>query len=407
MKTRLPGPKTLQRMLRTLTEALARELARPSPSAPLWTDIEWRLAHAVCAMHGVSPLLARCLPWSGPGGWRQFLEEQRLHTKNRHARITQFLREIDQRMGEAGVAAVALKGVALHALGVYRAGDRPMADIDLLVRPADTQRSARALESMGLRECYRTWKERVFTPVDGHPPGALGEHSNNNIKLELHERIGERLPWQIVDISEHIFPRDSRPGLNAYPSTASLMMHLLLHAAGSMAMQGLRLMHVHDLAQLSLRMTHRDWDELLAYRPCAQPLWWALPPLKLTARYYSSQVPPRVLEALAEQCPYLLARVAGRKTLSDVSYSYPWVDALPGIEWSQSLREVLQYAHSRVRPTATQIALREQFAHTQGGGLQSPWHRLSQRKRMVRWITSNPTRPLTMHAVAAALAPPP
>ena len=124
-----------------------------------------------------------------------------------------------------------------------------MADIDLLVKPADAARMARLLESLGFLQAYASWKERVFIPTVGRPVGGLGEHSNNDIKIELHEKICERLPWRITDVTDCIFPTQARPGVNAYPSTASLMIHLLLHAAGVMAFQGLRLLHLHDLAQ--------------------------------------------------------------------------------------------------------------------------------------------------------------
>jgi hypothetical protein len=37
------------------------------------------------------------------------------------------LRRLDECTREAGIAAAALKGVALHAFGVYQAGDRRLA----------------------------------------------------------------------------------------------------------------------------------------------------------------------------------------------------------------------------------------------------------------------------------------
>jgi hypothetical protein len=219
----IPQPVALDRTLRKITEGLAQELACPTQVAPDWSEFEWIVARAVAAMHGVSPLLSRALRWQGPAGWTGFLEEQRAHTAKRHGRIDDLLLCLDQRTREAGVAAVALKGVALHAFGVYQAGDRPMADVDLLVRPADAHRTAKMLESLGYAESCKTWKESVFTRVDEQEPAALGEHSNNGVKIELHERICERLPLRITDVSEHIFPPQPQPGLNAYPSKASLM----------------------------------------------------------------------------------------------------------------------------------------------------------------------------------------
>jgi hypothetical protein len=401
-----PSPTMLSATLRKITETLAGELARPTEHSPDWTDFEWVMARAVAVLHGVSPLLSRTLRWQGPPDWAAFLEEQRAHTALRHVRIRELLRRIDLRAREEGVAAVALKGAALHAIGLYAAGERPMADIDLLVRPADAERTARMLESLGFYECGKSWKERVFTPIDGHAPNDLGEHSDNDIKIELHERICERLPWHITDVTDHVFPSQAYPGLNAYPSRASLMIHLLLHAAGSMAFQSLRLLQLHDLAALSSLMTESDWDEVLAHSSSGQRLWWALPPLRLTSRYYSSRVPARVLSALDDVCPFLLERISRNKSLYDVSYSYPRVDALPGVEWSQSFHELLGFVASRVRPSAEHVALREQMAKTQAWAVQSQWAHLSQGRRVVRWITSRPTRATTMHAVRAALGQP-
>jgi hypothetical protein len=398
-----PPPTAFQGTLRKITETLAGELACPTQRPPDWSDFEWKIARAVAAMHGVSPLLSKTLLWQGPAGWMTFLEEQRIHTATRHRRIAELLQRIDERGRAAGIAAVALKGAALHAIGLYTIGDRPMADIDLLARPADAERMARLLESLGFYQTDASWKERVFTPIANRAVAGLGEHSNNYVKIELHERICERLPWRITDVTDCMFPMQAQPGLNAYPSTASLMIHLLLHAAGSMAFQSLRLLQLHDLAQLSSRMTEADWDQVLAQRKRGGRLWWAYPPLNLAARYFSSRIPQRVLAALAEDCPYLLDLVSKRRTLYEVSYSYPCVDAFPGVEWAQSLRELFEYALNRVRPSAEHIALRGHSAKSDAWASQSQWAHLSQGRRIVRWMTSRPPRAVTMHAVNAAL----
>jgi len=400
----MPQPVALEGILRKITEGLAKELACPTQAIPDWSEFEWIVARAVAAMHGISPLLSRALRWHGPPDWTGFLEEQRSHTAKRHVRIDDLLLRLDQRARETGIAAVALKGVALHAFGVYQAGDRPMADVDLLVRPADVPRTAKMLASLGYTESFQTWKECVFTRVDEQEPAALGEHSNNGIKIELHERICEKLPLRITDVSEHVFPRQPQPGLNAYPSKASLMTHLLLHAAGAMAFQSLRLLHLHDLARLSSHMTQEDWEAVLEAGKRGERPWWAFPPLNLTSRYFPSKIPVVVLTALADDCPYLLKRSARHRTLCDVSYSHLWVDAFPGMEWSQSLREVLEYVANRVRPSAKHIEFRAHTAESEAWANRGQWSRLSQGRRILQWITSRPTRPVTMHAVRAAFA---
>jgi len=400
----VPSPAELHPALCKITERLARELASPSRTAPDWSCYEWAIARAVAAMHGISPLLSRRLLWQGPDAWTMFLRDQRTHTAARYSRLQSLLLSIDQKAREAGVAATPLKGAVLHELGLYEAGDRPMADIDLLVRPADAERTAALLTSLGFRQSAENWKERVFTPLDDSATAELGEHAANGLKVELHERICEKLPWRLTDASEFIFPRQPRPGLNGYPSTASLMRHLLLHAAGSMAFQGLRILQLHDIALLAARMDESDWKEIIAPRSRGERMWWAFPPLQLMTRYYESRVPARVLGSLRDDCAYLLRAVATRKSLIDVSYSYPWIKAFPGIEWSQTIPELLAYAASRVLPEARHIAHRERLAKTEAWAKQSQWSRMSQGRRILSWMTSRQTRPVTMHAVRAALA---
>src|SRR5579859_1764543 len=224
----------LQRALTQTTEVLARELGRPGAQAPQWSETEWAVARAVAAIHGVSPLLAGTLRWRGPPSWSRFLELQTVHTAQRFLRIQRLLQLIDARAREADIPAVALKGAALHALGIYAAGERPMADIDLLVRPEQSAAFARLLASVGYTETHRTWKHRVFRGADDADPAALGEHADNSIKIELHCRIAEVLPRRAVDLTRIVFPETPRPGLNGYRSKAALLLHLLLHNAGAL-----------------------------------------------------------------------------------------------------------------------------------------------------------------------------
>ncbi|HEX3912602.1 MAG TPA: nucleotidyltransferase family protein [Steroidobacteraceae bacterium] len=400
-RTAVPSAAKLHPTLCKVTERLARELASPTQAAPEWSEYEWTIARAVAAMHGISPLLSRTLRWQGPSAWTTFLDEQRTHTRARHGRIQALLISIDRKTREAGVAATALKGAALHQLGLYQAGDRPMADVDLLVRPADVVRTAALLTSLGFRQSGETWKERIFTPIDDSAAAEFGEHAANGLKIELHERICEKLPWYLTDVSQFIFPSRPTAGLNEYPSNASLMHHLLLHAAGSMAFQGLRILQLHDIALLAGRMSAADWQEMTTSSSARNRKWWAYPPLALISRYYPAKIPQRVLAALKHDCRFVLRAVGAKKSLVDVSYSYLWVRAFPGLEWSQSVGEMLRFAVSRVRPNAMHLDQRKRDAASQKWAKQDDWSRLSQGRRMLRWLTSRQTRPVTMHAIAA------
>jgi hypothetical protein len=400
----LPPPKELHATLRKITETLAAELARPTDTAPDWSDFEWLLARGVAGIHGVSSLLGSTLKWDGPPGWKPFLVAQRAHVAARHRRIEDLLDQLDARSRDEKVPLIALKGAALHAMGLYRAGERPMADIDLLVQPQEAKRAEQVLESLGFSESFANWKHKVFVPAVREVHAGVGEHAKNYLKIELHQRVAEILPLRITDVTGSILPPRPHPGLNAYPSKAALMTHLLIHAASAMAYRSLRLLHLHDIGLVSSRMSGPDWDELLEHGRNGGGPWWALPPLQLTARYYPTAVPKDGLAALADHCQWTLRRATRHQSLSDVSLSYPWIEAFPGIGWCRSLAEVIELIVSRIRPGDEMLRLRKVMVETQVSATQTDWGRLSQGQRMLRWVVSRQTRADTLHAVRSALS---
>jgi len=399
----LPLHEPLQRILRTITERLAGDLAKSSLVAPDWSSVEWRVARAVAAIHCVSPLLAGSLRWDGPAQWRDFLAGQKAHVAARYRRIQDLLDQIDTRCREEGIAIVGLKGAALHCMGFYHAGERPMADLDLLVKAGDIARTGQVLNSLGFSESFTTWKHGVFVPKICKVHAGIGEHRENYLKIELHPRIAEKLPLRITDITDTVYPRTPHPGLNGYPSNAALMLHLLIHAAGHMAHRELRLLHLNDIALVASRMAGSDWDELVKQVENIDG-WWALPPMQLTARYYPDAVPLDVLAALSKHCPRTLRHFARHRCISDVSMSYPWIGAFPGIAWSRSCAETVEYIGGRIWPSKETRRLRDILVESEVAASETRWGRLSQRQRMLRWLTSRPLRAETLHAVRVALA---
>jgi hypothetical protein len=410
--TALPPLPRVELALRQATERFAAELLQAGCEPPRWSDFEWRMARAAAALHGVGPLLAGILRWHGPGAWEEFIGQQRRHTALRQQRIAALLARIDQQARCAGIAVLPLKGAALHRLGVYSGGERPMADVDLLVTECDSERMRPLLQSLGYLDTSVNWKHRVFEPTEHaiavvrNSPGSFGEHADRPLKIELHTAIAERLPLNAVDISDLVFPSAPHPGLNCYPSTAALFTHLLLHAAGSMILRALRLLQLHDLALLSRHMRADDWQRLLGQRRRAGELWWALPPLELTAQYYPWAVPPDVLATLRSDCPRRVRALARRQTVSDVSFSTLRIEAFPGIAWSTSMAEKLRYAVSRVIPSRELLEGRAAVNTQQDWAAQNSWAHLSHARRMLNWTFRHPPRPQPMHSVRRALDDP-
>ena len=399
----LPPLKIVKAGLRRTTETLAMELAsaRPGNTTPTWSDLEWRMAAAAVAAHGIAPLLSRTSAWQNPA-WRQFLASQREHVEHRHQRIAALLQQIDTGARAARLPVVPLKGAALHALGFYAPGDRPMADIDLLVRESDVEATTALLLQLGYSLSYVQWKHRVFKPSDGQHVAGLGEHRDTPINIELHTRIQERLPISTIDITDRIYPREPRPGLNPYPSNSALMSHLLLHAAGNICGRSLRLIHLNDISLLATRMLASDWNSLWDTQTAETP-WWALPPLRLVARYYNHAVPETVLAQIERVCPALLRTVSRRQTVTRVSCSELWLHALAGIEWSRSLRDVAGYVSHRIRPSQEAVQERADMIRTQVWLQGQSWVRLKHGKRVLTWLTQPVPRMDTLYVVRAAM----
>ena len=108
--------------------------------------------------------------------------------------------------------------------------------------------------------------------------------------------------------------------------------------------------------------------------------------MQLAARYFSC-IPVRVLDEAELCCPRALARAYKTRTLSDVSYTHPWIYAFPGMDWAGSAGAKLRYALHRIRPDPEEMATRAALLQSEPRNAQSEWARLSQFQRILRWLT--------------------
>ncbi|WP_082061842.1 nucleotidyltransferase family protein [Xanthomonas sp. GPE 39] len=401
LEATLPGLKRIGRGLRLSTETLARELAQPGTASPTWDPLQWQLAAAAAVAHGVAPLLSQRSQWPRCD-WQEFLTAQRDHVAARYQRIAALLERIDALAQTAGIAIVPLKGAALHAQGLYRPGDRPMADIDLLVREQDAQRTATLLSALGyVAECA-LWKHQTFRPAQVQATHQLGEHRDTPINIELHVRIQERLPLETVEISSRIFPGNEAAGLHPYPSNGALMSHLLLHAAGGICNRSLRLMHLHDIALLATRMRASDWEMLCNAHDDAGA-WWAWPPISLMLRYYRAAIPATVLVQLRAQCPPLLRLQTTLLDLTAASCSHLWLPTLPGIAWSRSCGAALRYLRQRLQPSLESQQERAEMIRTQLWLQGQTWVHLPHVHRVLQRLLRPVPRMDTLYVVRNAL----
>jgi hypothetical protein len=392
----LPRFGVIQAALRNTTERLALELHSPSADAPDWNDFEWQVARAVATMHGISALLANRLRWRGPATWREFLDVQNARSVERDALIGALISRLDGALRAEGTAAVGLKGTALRRFGLYQPGERPQADVDLLVDAAAFPAVEAATRRLDYIHTFTSRRHAVYEPRQKQTPFPYGEHSAHPLKIEVHSAIGEPLPFRRVDITERVAARVPSAGLVEYPDTAALMAHLLLHLAGNMRAHALRLVQLVDIARLAPRLTPDEWSSIGA--------WWAYPPLLLTSRCFPGSVPLEVLDAGERLCSAPLRRAARRWQLVDVSWSNLRVHALPGIWWARTPSDAARFALSRIWPSRQaieELALAVRALPQLGSG--TPWYTLSQPRRILRWLTSRPPRVQTLTCVRGAI----
>lgn len=399
----LPPFRVVEAALRTTTERLVREVAQPQDGPPDWSEFEWAVARAVCAMQGISGLLAKRLRWQGPKSFSDFLDDQQTHMRVCHAHIGQLLGKLDTAFFNAGIAYLPLKGSAIRAIGLYEPGERPQGDIDLLLDAPDLPACAGLLEKLGYHWLFSARRHEVYAPATQTQSHHFGEHSDNALKIELHTKVAEALPVEQVDITSSLFPVHRLPGGNRYASLAALTRHTGLHAAGNMRAHALRFIQIYEVAQLARRMTDADWCELLGADLQRSMAWWLFPPLALAARYLPGSVPAQRLAELRAVCPRRLRAHYEKVSLYEVSWSNLRIAALPGMEWSRTLAQTLQLARSRLYPSRL---ARDELAF--GGAVQPQfqqvrWYGAPHAERIVRWLLARPPRVQTITAVRAAL----
>lgn len=398
-KARAVPRRVLRDTLPRVTEELAAMLAADAAPAKPWTREEFQVAHAAAIIHGISPLLVQRPAAAVAADWRAFLAAQRVQTESRYLAVASVLAQVETSGRQAGIAFIALKGAALHALGLYTPGERPMADLDLLVAYRDLEPMSQLLEPLGYRVVAVHSSVWTMLPAERPRVVQLAEHAGNGVTIELHASISAPMPVRQVDITPSLWPVAPRPGRNGYPAVSALMTHLLHHAAVNMQQRMLRMIQLHDIALLAARMSRDDWQRVV---DPGQPhgSWWAAPPLRLVQRYYPTAAPEAVCTALEARCSRLLRFNARRTRLSALSASNPRRSMIPALAWSRSSSEALHCVARRLARSA----------HALGGGkgvpgiteLQAWTTPPSYRQAMLNVLRGRP-RPETVMMVAAAL----
>jgi hypothetical protein len=135
--------------------ALLTVLDRPIAVDALVECVDWAVMTGLARHHRLSGQLATAVQERagerGPLGTiaARLVQERDLRQARYDEEVLPQLDEMSQALGSVTIVPTLLKGVALVATGVCPAGERPMADIDMLVEPSSVDAATSALLRLG------------------------------------------------------------------------------------------------------------------------------------------------------------------------------------------------------------------------------------------------------------------
>lgn len=232
--------------------------------------IDWPAWLRTAGEGGVAPHLYAALRGQGvlPSAAEEYLRQAYYASVAWNLPLLQELASILRALAAAGVPTILLKGAALAHTLYENVALRPLADLDLLVRPADLPAALSALRAIG---CVQDALELRpgFTETFGHH-AVLRTPGPRPTTLELHWTLLPP-PYPCEPGALDWFWQTARPV--AVDGASALVLApeaLLLHLCGHLLQHGEidspRLVWLHDVAGVLFRYGDGiDWDALLAH----------------------------------------------------------------------------------------------------------------------------------------------
>ncbi len=259
-------------------------------------------------MQGLAPYLQAELADSRlydalPDSLRGWLDSQASMNAARARRMHDELQAILQAADRAGLQVMPLKGALLSLCYYPSPGLRPMADLDLLVRPHAGPALSQVLERLGYRPLPPDNPQaadrhlRFIRPEAARVVSFDGEHPDNPRPVEIHTRLRRALWGDVVirDLSEALWEGGRQAellGARAWvPDPGSFLVHLATHALEHLMVQTGRVLQWLDLAQVFPSAG-------VPSNPISSD--WIYPPLAIAARAFPDRFRGADLSPLAE-----------------------------------------------------------------------------------------------------------
>jgi hypothetical protein len=225
-------------------------------------------------------------------------------------RLERRLHDVIGALGREGIEVMLLKGSALAYTAYGCFTNRPMGDLDLLVRPERAQGAWRLLQTLGWVWPSARWPARHYARHQHLPP--LVDSSEEGLRLELHTDLFPRPhPFQLP--AEALWRAATTLSVGGHsvlvPDPVHQLLHLCVHFTWSHMMQWGSWRTFRDVAALT-REGHVDWarlEDLARNGHAATCCFWTL---RLARNLCGARVPDDVLRALRPPLPpFLLDRL--------------------------------------------------------------------------------------------------
>ncbi len=308
-----------------------------------WSLAEWEAAEWVVYWQNALPWLAArvreaevVVPEAVNGRLQTIDAASRERTKVMLDACTEILAAFRQ----AGIKTVLLKGAVLAPLIYPDPLQRPLADLDLLIRPQDVAASREImLNQLGYRYYSRSAEDEVY--LRGERKSNIWAPDNVH-PVEVHFMLREEYAGIGYELAEIMWRESGErpywhpPTTARIPNPAALLLHVCAHTSSDWIIQRGRLMHIDDIRQLCATMQPADWQ---TFGHLVQPgtARFIYPALAFVGKYTQLAIPSGTLNSLRENCPPALLDWLGHTELADASESNPTNRSGIGLEIAQRL----------------------------------------------------------------------
>jgi hypothetical protein len=299
---------------------------------------------------------------------RDWLEQQYTCNAQRVAKMQAELKAILALFAAHNIPLMPLKGSILSVDYYQDPGHRPMADLDLLVRPEQRDRAGQLLAQLGYQQEVVHWKHIEWVKPDNRQVVSTEvEHPDNPRKLEQHLYCRESFGGPTIDLTEQMWA-SAAPGQlldepAILPSPTALWLHLLVHNTYHLWQGKGRLIQLVDLVRLNSYLSGpkkkgaSNLDHLLNTVDAR----YTYPSLALLQKTFPAAVPSSLLIKQRARLSLPFRRWADSLDLVNSSYLNPKPQGLyllKALKFSQGHpAEMLQALRFTLLPSLDEIAL--------------------------------------------------